>query len=338
MNISVRRTSTTPASIVLLGIMLCLSIQAHAITGASCGANAWAFVNTMGGPYGTSVVQDSVSSGGLCSTSPTGALNGQVSVNATTSTGPVIHTFAQSGASSASGHATAGSLGAVASGTAASTPMSYFYTDTDGNGRASDNNYQASAGGSTYAQFWDTLRINPAPGAQPGDKVELRFILNLDGSGSVSGNGYVTANSSLSIRQGFFGGGGGLSLSSAGSTSVVLSLDAYTLYTPYEVSLSGLLDLSVNALAGRALGCSVPNIWCTTDSSQYGDYYANSTAVGAYGSTASFYIDVLTPGASFTSESGASYLSAPAVPAPATVWLLGSGLLGLIRLSTRKKA
>ncbi len=339
MTTSPRRRLATPASLALLGAMLFLTTQAQAISGASCSANAWAFVNTMGGPYGTSVIQDSLSSGGSCSSSPSAALNGQVVVNAITSTGPALHTFGQSAVSSASGLATVGSLGAVVSGTAGSTPMSYFYTDTDGNGRASDNNYQASAGGSAYAQFWDTLRINPAPGAQPGDKVDLRFTLNLDGDGSVAGNGYVTVSSVLDIRQGFIGGAGGfLSLSSAGSMSVILTLDAYTPFTPYEVSLSGLLDLNANALAGRALGCSVSNIWCTTDPAQYGDYYADSTAIGSYGSTASFYIDVLTPGASFTSESGATYLNVSAVPVPAAVWLFGSGLLGLIALARSRKA
>ncbi len=315
---------------------LCSTNSAQAAYGSSCDANAWAFVNTMGGPYNTSVVQDSSSSSGLCFTNPNASLNGQVSVNAITSSGPAIHTFSQSGVSSASGQASVGSLGAVVSGSASSTPMSYFYTDTDGNGRASDNNYQASAGGSAYAQFWDTLFINAAPGANPGDKVEVRFTLDLHGDANVSGNGYVTANSSLDIRQGFLGGGGGfLSLSSAGSTSVILSLDAYTLYTPYAVSLYGVLDLSANALAGRALGCSVSNIWCTTDASQYGNYFADSTAIGAFGSTASYYIDVLTPGASFTSESGASYRSLSAVPVPAAVWLFGSGLLGLIGIMRR---
>ncbi|MEZ5566547.1 MAG: PEP-CTERM sorting domain-containing protein [Gammaproteobacteria bacterium] len=339
MKMSVQRTFKIPASIALLGAMLCLSTQAQAISGASCNANTWAFANTMGGPYGTSVTQDSTSSGGLCASGPAAALNGLVSVNATTSTGPAIHNFSQSGSSSASGVASTGSLGANASGTAASTPMSYFYTDLLGNGGASDNNYQASAGGSTNAQFWDTLIINPAPGARPGDKVEFQFTLDLHGNGSVAGNGYVTVNSSLNIRQGFLGGaGGGLNLSDAGTTSVILALDAYTPFTPYEVSLSGLLDLTVNALAGRALGCSVPNIWCTTDQSQYGDYYGDSSAIGSYGSTASFYIDVLTPGASFTSESGATYRNVSVVPAPAAVWLLGSGLLGLASLVKRKKA
>lgn len=336
MNISTQRSLTTPASLALLGTILCASAQAQAISGASCDSNAGVFVNTLGGPYGVSVVKDSVAHSGACSSIPSASLSGQVTVNASTSTGPAIHSFTQSGASSASGHASVSSLGAAVSGAAGSTPMSYFYTDTEGNGRASDNNYQASAGGNTNAQFWDTLKINPAPGAQPGDKVELQFTLNLDGGGNVAGNGNVTVYSSLSVLQGV--GGGGLSLSSAGRTSVILSLFAYTPYTPYEVSLSGLLTLNANALAGRALGCAVPNIWCTTDTTQYGDYYADSTAIGSYGSTASFYIDVLTPGASFTSESGASYLSVAAVPVPAAVWLFGSGLIGLTGFARRKKA
>lgn len=52
--------------------------------------------------------------------------------------------------------------------------------------------------------------------------------------------------------------------------------------------------------------------------------------------TGVFTLDPVTQGASYTSQSGVSYISA--VPVPTAIWLFGSGLLGLVGIARRKKA
>jgi hypothetical protein len=126
-----------------------------------------------------------------------------------------------------------------------------------------------------------------------------------------------------------------------GTNSVVVSVwsqDAGPFVGGTDVSIFGSLNVTASALAGRTLGCVIPNnIWCTSDASRFGLYYADSSVVGSFGSTANFYIDILTPGASYTSASGVNYLTAPTtVPIPAAVWLFGSGLLGLTGFARRK--
>lgn len=57
-----------------------------------------------------------------------------------------------------------------------------------------------------------------------------------------------------------------------------------------------------------------------------------------YQNTVHFYLDALTPGANTVALSGYDYASpAAVVPLPATGWLLGSGLFGLMGMAWRKK-
>ncbi len=308
----------------------------------SCGATAGAAVH-FSAPHFASTNQvhtDSTLSSSECvgsGTTLTGVV--QVITDPSPRSGPVLHKFTQQATTSAAGHASVGSLGASVSGFAHSTPLSYLYTDSSGNGAATDNNYQASAFGTVNASFSDTLFIKAPAGVSPLTKVDVMLTSILSGSSQVTGLGSVTVDSSLLIRQ--ILDVGRVDLFDTGTTSVVVSVwsqDARPFVGDTDVSIFGFLNATASALAGRALGCMIPgNIWCTSNSSQFGLYYADSGAVGSFGSTANFYIDILTPGASYTSASGVNYLTVPTtVPVPAAVWLLGSGMLGLIDIARRK--
>ena len=48
-----------------------------------------------------------------------------------------------------------------------------------------------------------------------------------------------------------------------------------------------------------------------------------------YGNSAHFFLDFQEPGVVFNANSGHDYSTAAVVPAPAAVWLLGTGLAGL---------
>jgi len=77
------------------------------------------------------------------------------------------------------------------------------------------------------------------------------------------------------------------------------------------------------------LGWVIPgNISCTTDSGEYGNYHANSNAIGEFSSTTNFYVEILIAGATYSSGSGVVYATGPAtVPLPAAAWLCGSALI-----------
>ncbi len=256
--------------------------------------------------------------------------------------GVVTHNFTQQVSAHAGGSANPGSLGASVSASANSTPMAYFYTDANGDGQATDNNYQASAFARAQAAFTDELYIRAPVGAHPLSKVSVRFTGRLSGGAQGVGVGGVEVTAaSLGISQ-VSGTGGGLSFTPPSVlTSVVLDLWAMEA-APFLgqdpiVNLSGLLDVSAFANAGMTLGCSIPgNIWCTTNANEFGNYVADSTAVGSFGSTASFYIEILTAGASYSSGSGVIYATGPAVvPLPASLWLFGIGMLAMRRIATR---
>jgi hypothetical protein len=63
-----------------------------------------------------------------------------------------------------------------------------------------------------------------------------------------------------------------------------------------------------------------------------------SFGTASYGDTATFYVDVLTPGVTFISFSGADYSSVSSIPEPGTSWLVLSGvLLPLLKMVGRQR-
>jgi len=98
-----------------------------------------------------------------------------------------------------------------------------------------------------------------------------------------------------------------------------------------QVQLYGALMAIAFALAGQKYFSVCIGYLCYARAS---GYFSGSSAVADVFNTAGCHSDVLTPGGSHSSLSGTSYLAA--VPAPAAVWLLGSGLLGMAWRSARK--
>lgn len=305
----------------------------------SCNLNSGGFVHASDPQYaatGLALVRtEQVTAAGSCSGGASNSsLTGVVQVLPDPPiSGVNTHDFTQQASASASGSARIGALGAHVTAVASSTPMAYFYSNDDG-AWATDNNYQASAFSAASASFSDELYIHAAPGANPLTKVSVKFTGVLSGSGQTTGLAQIDIlGASLSVSQ-LFGIGGGVSFAAPGaSNSFVIDLypvEAAPFFGVTPVAnITGLLNIAASASAGRALGCVTPgNIWCTTNPTEFGDYYAESTAVGAFGSTANFYIEILTPGASYSTGSGVAYATAP-VPLPAPVWLFGSALLGL---------
>lgn len=88
---------------------------------------------------------------------------------------------------------------------------------------------------------------------------------------------------------------------------------------------------TASALAGQKYVSVCSGYLCYARAS---GYFPGSSAVADVFNTAGFHIDVLTLGGSHSSLSGTSYLAA--APAPAAVWQLGSGLLGMAWRSARK--
>jgi hypothetical protein len=73
----------------------------------------------------------------------------------------------------------------------------------------------------------------------------------------------------------------------------------------------------------------LPNGWWAT-----GNYIPSAEAMANAANTAGFQVEVLTEGASYTSASGHSYVTA--VPEPASAALLGLGVLTLLGLARRR--
>lgn len=102
---------------------------------------------------------------------------------------------------------------------------------------------------------------------------------------------------------------------------------AMNTYVGDSIVVSGVLDAYAEAYSG--IGSTDPY----SDPRLYNQWLAGGDAYADFSHTGS--INLQAPaGFSFTTDSGASY--AP-VPLPATVWLFGSGLLGLIGVARKKK-
>ena len=183
----------------------------------------------------------------------------------------------------------------------------------------------SSFGGATASAtvvFSDTLTLSGPPGFT--DPVTLAFFLDIDGSLdgcvscpsqgsvasslSVSGTGtFLNNRSSVTYGRAFIGGTANLSPIPT-VPSIVL-----TTTIGQEISLVGRLGVFTGVDGVGSFG-----------SANYSD-------------TATFYVDVLTPGVTFISASGSRYSAVASVPEPGMSWLVVSGLLLPLSKTIRRR-
>jgi hypothetical protein len=115
--------------------------------------------------------------------------------------------------------------------------------------------------------------------------------------------------------------GGSNSITFADQTCNTVLQGTQTFTVPTTVGADLPVEGQLNVVAG-ASGFNV-------------DFSASTAAVDPPSSV--FYIDSLTPGASYTTASGNTYFTpASGVPEPGTLLLFGAGLLGVIGATRRK--
>jgi hypothetical protein len=257
--------------------------------------------------------------------------NGRVVVPVVTDAGPSLFNFDQTAMTSANARVGLGSLGASSISETTSTPVSYSYT-TNGNGGITEDDYVAGGNSSATATWWDSLTIGGTPNTN--GFIVLEFSLDLHGQTFTSPIG-----ASASILSRFFIDDGDryrseqiLDLSTPGTVS-----NAIGFRPGQEVHLYGDLNAITQSSAGRQYVNVCNPFFCFP---VRGDYVPGSDAVADAANTAGFHIDVLTPGGSYSTLSGETYITAEAPPGtvaePGTAWLLSSALLGSIAVMRRR--
>lgn len=248
--------------------------------------------------------------------------------------------FTQTGSLTGSGTANFGQLSGSANVSTGATPKEYDYTLPNGQATAVDNPYYAQSGVGAFEQWSDSITVTD-PKLPAGSLVSFRLSTSLVSSvqgtpSCFSGGGYndplfgslnfdigASAGAQFSID-----GPGGANSSflenacpgpSLTQQSQVLSLQVGGRY-----AIGGSLQVSAASTAGFRPGAS-------------GLFYQDSGASAVAASGGAFFrLDPLTSGASYVSESGATYLTPTTVPEPSSVLVFGSGLLGLMILARGK--
>jgi len=257
--------------------------------------------------------------------------HGLVQVPVVTINGPNLYPFTQNATTSATARAGLGSLGVSAISQADSTPQAYLYTTTSNTGGIAENLYRANAQSSATSTWYDQITVGGT--ANANGFVVLQFTLDLHGSTSVSPPDATSA----SIASRFF-----IDDRSRYISQQILGLDSPGTISDTigfrpgdQIQLYGDLTAGASALAGQKYVNVCNTFFCQQVAV---GYFSDSNAIADASNTAGFHIDVMTPGGSYSSLSGQSYLTAASpVPVPAAVWLFGSGLVGLIGVARHKK-
>lgn len=173
----------------------------------------------------------------------------------------------------------------------------------------------ASNGEGSFTGVWQDSLIVTSNTLAPGTPVDLQFTLTVHAALGCSGMGSaVSAIASLT---------GGNDSASFVSQTCNTSLNGTQMFT---VATTVGADLPVEGQLAIVAGASGFNP----------DFSASTAAVDPPSSV--FYIDSLTPGASYTTGSGNTYFTPiTSTPEPSSLLMLGSCLLGLLGLLVGKR-
>lgn len=230
----------------------------------------------------------------------------------------LYHAFDQYALTATSGIAGLGTLGAYSQTTVTSRPMAWEFFYSNGEPGITENDSRAIADSGTSAYWFDEITVVAPPGQYV--PVVLEFSLGLHtvmevvdgGRGTTATGARLIADddrSSINLQ---------LNLAQSGLVS-----DRRGYVPGTTIRLYGDLSASTHAEAGRIY---LNNGW-TRDG-----YVAESHALANAMNTAGFHVDVVTEGASYTSASGFSYVTAVPEPGSAALWALGvAGVLLTVR-------
>jgi hypothetical protein len=217
-------------------------------------------------------------------------------------------------------------------------PMVYFYTDSDGNSHALNNNDWVWSQASASSAWRDQITITS--GTLPrGTAVSLQttFVLHVNAGGnpSIPNNDVWNEHISLyglgrpqTLPPGWtFTWNPGLEYNySTDSTRCA----ANGICAPVVLILDATVAVGSTYTIGASLSGSALAVTGVYDQSPF---VSNAQELWNASSTGIYELDVLTPGASYVSASGHIY---SATPEPATLFLLGSGLAALAGAIRRK--
>jgi len=229
------------------------------------------------------------------------------------------------------GTATLGSLSGSSSSNASVSPATTIFNSTTYN-----NPYSAtgrSGPATTGGIGWSDTATIVSDTLAAGTGVDLRFTLRMDSQIDLAGAPVVcldSSNRAYADSRFTLGNPGAIALSMKHDTCPYgWSNSAASLVTTGLGSSSN----EISGIYHTTVGQAVPiGGWLSTYTSA--NAYSAKPDMAAWATAnSSFYVDVVTSGAGYTTASGASYASP--VPVPGAVWLLASGLAGLAGFARR---
>ncbi len=240
-------------------------------------------------------------------------------------------TFTQQAGATWDGAAVLGSLGGSSFSNASVSPATTIYNSTTYNNPYSATGQSAPA--TTGGIGWSDTATIVSDTLAAGAGVDLRFTLRMDSQIDLAGAPVVcldSSNRAFADSRFTLGNPGAIALTMKHDTCAYGATSSAT-----TLSITGLGSSSneISRLFHTTVGQAVPiGGWLST--------YTKTNATAAKPdmtawatANSSFYVDVVTPGVSYTTASGASYYSP--VPLPGAVWLLASGLAGLAGFARR---
>lgn len=215
--------------------------------------------------------------------------------------------------------ATPGSLHAETSVSITDSPQQYLSYDANGNPVDVTNPYWG-----TYNRYADVLSKDWIQVVDPGYSGMVQLLFTGQLHGSVANSGCAFGGDS-SIAASFSVQGGGASLYQHMSQFACAGASSGGALGTVSVPVGTVINLTQFLAAGVEAPFGFYN-----NGQSVSPFIQNASGSADASNTATLYIEVLTPGASYISGSGVTYATSPtAVPEPASLTLVGAALLGL---------